>query len=94
MDAAATDDDAARRISRFCVGMAVASFSAFVGWIAFAFSAKDFYADWWQGWAEAHDRLADNPGMATVVGVSAVFVGFGVGCMVRAVFRGRFRRRT
>ena len=81
MDDPATRDDVGRRIGRFCVGLAVASASAFVGWVAFTLSATDFYADWWQGWSDARTRLADRPGLAAVVGLAAAFAGVGVAVM-------------
>ena len=90
MDSQATDDEG-RRIGLFCLGGAVAVVSAAAGWVAFALSAGDFYAEWWQGWADARARLAASPGVAAVVGLSVAFTGWGVGAMGRAAL-GRRRR--
>jgi hypothetical protein len=83
MDVQETDDEG-RRIGLFCLGGAIAVVSAAVGWTAFALSAGDFYAEWWQGWADARARLAASPGVAVVVGLSVAFTGWGVGAVGRA----------
>jgi hypothetical protein len=91
MDGPGTEDDTGRRIGLFCLGGTAVVVSLVVGWAAFASSVEDFYAGWWQGWAEARARLAGHPGSAAVVGLSAAFAGWGVGAMGCAVV-GRRRR--
>jgi hypothetical protein len=94
MGGSATADDVGRRIGLFCVGLAVATISAFVGWIAFALPTVDTSAEWWHGAPEARSRMAHNPDLATVVVVSAAFPGLGAGCVGWAVVGCRLRSPT
>ncbi len=71
-------DGVGRQIGLFSVGLAVASFSGFVGLLAFALPGFDTDPDWWPGCAAAHGRLADHPGLAVVVGVSAILTVGGI----------------
>lgn len=93
MDRPAAEGDAGRRIGLFCAGLAAAAFSAFAGRVAFALSAADFSAEWWQGWGDACTRLAGSPGLAVAVGLAAAITGLGIGVMGLAVTGWQFERR-
>lgn len=93
MDGPTLGDNTGRRISLFCIGLAVAAFSAFVGWVTFTLSATDFYTEWWPGWIEARARLTGDPVLGAMVGAAAAFTCLSVVVMGWAVLGYRVRHR-